>query len=90
MNRYYGNSGRMERMPDRPIPPPPVPPPSMPPPPPPPPRPRPAPELNKLLRRFDLRRLERDDLLLLAILYLLYRESGEKELLIVMGAMILL
>ena len=89
MNRYYGNSGRMERLPERPIPPPPPP---MPPPPmpPPPPSPRPAPELNKLLRRFDLRRLERDDLLLLAILFLLYRESGEKELLIVMGAMILL
>ena len=85
MNRYYGNSGRMERLPERPIPPPPPP---MPPPPPP--RPRPAPELNRLLRRFDLRQLERDDLLLLAILYLLYRESGEKELLIVMGAMILL
>lgn len=89
MNRYYGNSGRMERLPDRPIPPAPQP---MPPPPDPcpPPRKRPAPELNKLLRRFDLRRLEQDDLLLLAILYLLYRESGEKELLIVMGAMILL
>ncbi len=83
MNRYYGNSGRMERLPERPTP-------SPPPMPPPPPRPRPAPELNRLLRRFDLRRLERDDLLLLAILYLLYRESGEKELLIVMGAMILL
>lgn len=85
MNRYYGNSGRMERLPERPEP-------TMPPPmpPPPPPRPRPEPELNRLLRRFDLRRLERDDLLLLAILYLLYRESGEKELLIVMGAMILL
>ena len=89
MNRYYGNSGRMERLPERQIPPPPVPPPP-PPEPFPPPRPRPEPELNRLLRRFDLRRLERDDLLLLAILYLLYRESGEKELLIVMGAMILL
>lgn len=85
MNRYYGNTGRMERLPERQIPPPPVPPPPDPFPP-----PRPRPELNKLLRRFDLRRLERDDLLLLAILYLLYRESGEKELLIVMGAMVLL
>lgn len=89
MNRYYGNTGRMERLPDRPAPPPtpPMPPPQEPCPPP---RPHPTPELNRLLRRFDLRRLERDDLLLLAILYLLYRESGEKELLIVMGAMILL
>ncbi len=88
MNRYYGNTGRMERLPDRPDLPPAPPPPK--PVPPPPPRPRPEPELNRLLHRFDLRRLERDDLLLLAILYLLYRESGEKELLIVMGAMILL
>ena len=79
MNRYFGNTGRMERLPDRPAPPPPP----MPPPPEPflPPRPRPAPELNKLLRRFDLRRLERDDLLLMAILYLLYRESGEADFL---------
>ena len=34
--------------------------------------------------------LETEDLLLLLILYLLYRESGEHELLVVMGAMLLL
>ena len=34
--------------------------------------------------------LETEDVLLLLILYLLYRESGDRELLIVMGAMFLL
>lgn len=34
--------------------------------------------------------LETEDLLLLAVLYLLYRESGDKEMLIIMGAMFLL
>ena len=86
MNRYYGNAGRMERLPDRPKPPPP----SVPPPPPPPPKPRPEPDVFRFLHRLDPRRMEQEDLLLLAILWLLYRESGERELLIVMGAMLLL
>ena len=34
--------------------------------------------------------LETEDLLLILILYLVYRESGDKELLIIMGAMYLL
>ena len=34
--------------------------------------------------------LETEDLLLLLILYLLYRESGDTELLVIMGAMFLL
>lgn len=34
--------------------------------------------------------LETEDLLLMLILYLMYRESGDKELLIVLGAMLLL
>ena len=34
--------------------------------------------------------LETEDLLLIVILYLMYRESGDKELLIIMGAMYLL
>lgn len=34
--------------------------------------------------------LETEDLILLLILYLLYRESGEHELLVVMGALVLL
>lgn len=34
--------------------------------------------------------LEADDIILLLILYLMYRESGDSELLIIMGAMFLL
>ncbi len=34
--------------------------------------------------------LETEDLLLILILYLMYRESGDRELLIIMGAMYLL
>ena len=34
--------------------------------------------------------LEMDDIILLLILYLMYRESGDSELLIIMGAMFLL
>lgn len=37
-----------------------------------------------------LAELETEDLLLILILYLMYRESGDKELLIIMGAMYLL
>lgn len=37
----------------------------------------------------ELRSLETEDILLLAVLYLMYRESGDTELLIVMGAMFL-
>lgn len=87
MNRYFGNTGRMERLPDRPKPPPP-PPPCVPTPPPP--RPGRETDVFRFLRRLDPRRMEQEDLLLLAILWLLYRESGERELLIVMGAMLLL
>lgn len=34
--------------------------------------------------------LETEDIILLLILYLMYRESGDSELLIIMGAMFLL
>ena len=34
--------------------------------------------------------LETEDMLLILILYLMYRESGDRELLIIMGAMYLL
>jgi hypothetical protein len=37
-----------------------------------------------------LQGLETEDLMLLLILYLMYRESGDKEMLIIMGAMFLL
>ena len=35
-------------------------------------------------------KLETEDIILLLILYLMYRESGDSELLIIMGAMFLL
>lgn len=38
----------------------------------------------------SLASLETEDLLLILILYLMYRESGDKELLLIMGAMYLL
>lgn len=37
-----------------------------------------------------LSELETEDILLLLVLYLMYRESGDSELLIIMGAMFLL
>ena len=37
-----------------------------------------------------LNELETEDLLLMAILYLMYRESGDTELLIILGAMLFL
>lgn len=38
----------------------------------------------------ELTDIETDDVILLLILYLMYRESGDSELLIIMGAMFLL
>ena len=46
--------------------------------------------LEGLASRLDLSRMETEDLLVLLILYLLYRESGDEEMLIMMGAMLLL
>ena len=86
--RYHGNSGRVERVEERPIPPPPV----FAPPPPPVPPPSPG-SLTRLLGQFlpgGREPLETEDLLLLLILYLLYRESGDRELLIMMGAVLFL
>ena len=92
INRYEGNTGRVTRMPE---------PADFPPPPPPPVKrpPRPAPPPPRMSRPgFDLGRLlpglgeglDEEDLLLLLILWLLYRESGDQELLIIMGALFLL
>ena len=89
-NRYQGNSGQVERMPDtpheefRPRP-------SMPPaakqkPPP----GTPGGGLQQLLQKFSLADLESEDLLLILVLYLLYRESGDKELLFILGGMLFL
>ena len=46
--------------------------------------------LGSLASKLDLSKLETEDLILMLILYLLYRESGDEELLIIMGAMFLL
>lgn len=101
INRYQGNSGRVERFPEsgedrratpreqipRRQPPPPVRPK--------PPEPAPGGLLNGLgdiglLLPDKIGELETDDIILLLILYLMYRESGDSELLIIMGAMFLL
>ena len=89
-NHYRGNSGHVERVGDTP---PPLPPPA---------RPEawerrpPGPlsglsgELGKLLGRIAPDRLETGDLLLLAVLYLLYRESGDRDFLYAIAAYVLL
>ena len=101
INRYQGNSGRVERFPEsgeerrappraqipRRQPPPPV---RLKPP-----EPAPGGLLNGLgdigrLLPDKIGELETDDIILLLILYLMYRESGDSELLIIMGAMFLL
>lgn len=46
--------------------------------------------LEGLASRLDLKSMETEDLLVLLILYLLYRETGDEEMLIMMGAMLLL
>jgi len=94
INRYEGNTGRVTRMPepgDFSPPPPPAEktPRPMPPPPPPPRMSRPGFDLGRLLPGLG-EGLEGEDLLLLLILWLLYRESGDQELLIIMGALFLL
>lgn len=89
-NRYQGNSGRVERVPDalqpsiRPHPPAPPagnnkPPPG-----------KPGGGLQQLLQKFSLADLESEDLLLILVLYLMYRESGDKELLFILGGMLFL
>ena len=77
-NRYQGNSGQVERMPDAPHA-----------------EFRPPPGttgggLQQLLQKFSLADLESEDLLLILVLYLLYRESGDKELLFILGGMLFL
>lgn len=46
--------------------------------------------LGGLLQKLDPSRLEFEDILLMMILFLLYRESGDEEMLIMMGALFLL
>ena len=84
-NRYRGNGSRPERMEDHPSVKsptpcrPPLPPPSAKP-------PKRSGLIPEKLTK-SLASLETEDLLLILILYLMYRESGDKELLIIMGAM---
>ncbi len=100
INRWQGNSGRVQRLPEkgdsfaRPH----SPKPEMQPRPNhgavPPPRPRPGlftglDGLKKLIPG-KMEELETEDIILLLILYLMYRESGDSELLMIMGAMFLL
>ena len=96
-NRYYGNSGRVERVGERPRPAEPGPPKAASPPVrpaprrPPPPRGMPGP--LRALERFlpgEREPLESDDLILLLILYLMYRESGDTELLLILGGLLIL
>lgn len=47
-------------------------------------------ELGKLFGKLGSFSFETEDLLLIAVLYLMYRESGDKELLIMMGALLFL
>lgn len=96
-NRYIrGSDGGYTRVaqPDPPphSTPPPPPGPDMPPPPPPPPPGR-APEmdlLNRLLARLHLGDLDSGDLLTLLLLFLLFREGADEELLIALGLLLIL
>ena len=105
INRYQGNSGRLPHYPEperprRPAPQKPAPSAGQRPASPAPQRPAPPPArpqgllggLENLGRVLPERigELETEDIILLLILYLMYRESGDSELLIIMGAMFLL
>ncbi len=85
-NLYRGNGSRAERVDDRPGEKPY--PQSSPQHRPPPAAPGKLPILGDLPQKLG--ELETEDLLLILILYLMYRESGDRELLIIMGAMYLL
>ncbi len=85
--RYQGNSGRMTRVdeePRRPAPSEPRPAP--------PPRPPRRPGLPELLGGLlpGGEAWDTEDLILLLILYLMYRESGDSDLLVILGAMFLM
>ena len=45
--------------------------------------------MGTLVRKLESVEMETDDLILALILYLMYRESGDKDLLIMLGAMLL-
>lgn len=50
----------------------------------------PAAACSSCCRNFSLADLESEDLLLILVLYLMYRESGDKELLFILGGMLFL
>lgn len=91
MNRYNAATGRTERVPEpeetlSPLPPagpgpnerrPPA-------------RPGMLGGLDGLLKRFNFASLETEDLMLIGVFYLLYRESGDVEFLLMAGAMLFL
>lgn len=97
-NRYQGNSGKVERIHDAPQQPrkqqqspnPAMVPVN---------RPKPpsaqaggglANTFQNLLQKFSFADMETEDLLLILILYLMYKESGDKELLFILGGLFLL
>ena len=46
--------------------------------------------VQRIMRRFSPEYMQQEDILLMLILYLLYRESGNREFLITLGAFMLL
>ena len=50
---------------------------------------RPAFDLGALFSKTEIAGMETDDLLMALILYLMYRESGDQDLLIMLGVMLL-
>lgn len=94
VNRYFGNTGRVQRIPEQNTPPLEKPEPrDLPLMKNPPPR-RPGGGLDRSIQRFLSRispaNMEQEDLILILILYLLYRESGDLEFLITLAAFLLL
>ena len=47
-------------------------------------------DFSAILNRLSPQRLEQEDLILMLILFLLWRESGDRELLIALGAFLFL
>ncbi|MBR4077208.1 MAG: hypothetical protein IKK17_01240 [Oscillospiraceae bacterium] len=94
MRRYDGNTGRYIHIPDEG---PTAPKQAHTPQSPPPPKPQKTPPpksfgsgLQGFLSNIFAQGFDTEDLLLFAVLFLMYRESGDKELLIIMGGMFLL